>query len=85
MKVIITGSIPLSPQSIVHGSDKGYVGKQPVAWKEYCADYWLKNSRKAWIGETDCLDITENGVKHRTINQSFSLQIKFRPSVVNIE
>ena len=20
----------------------GYVGKQPVAWKEYCADYWLK-------------------------------------------
>ena len=19
-----------------------YVGKQPVAWKEYCAEYWLK-------------------------------------------
>ena len=22
--------------------DNGYVGKQPVAWKEYCVDYWLK-------------------------------------------
>ena len=28
----------------------GFVGKQPVAWKEYCAEYWIKNSRKAWIG-----------------------------------
>ena len=31
--------------------DNSYVGKQPVVWKEYCAEYWLKkNSRKAWIG-----------------------------------
>ena len=30
--------------------DIGYVGKQPVAWKEYCAEYWLKESRKAYIG-----------------------------------
>ena len=31
--------------------ENGYVGKQPVAWKEYCGEYWLnKNSRKAWIG-----------------------------------
>ena len=22
--------------------DNGYVGKQPVAWKEYCVKYWLK-------------------------------------------
>ena len=22
--------------------DKGYVGKQPVAWKEYFGEYWLK-------------------------------------------
>ena len=21
--------------------DDGYVGKQPVAWKEYCVEYWL--------------------------------------------
>ena len=25
------------------------VGKQPVALKEYLADYLLKNSRKTWI------------------------------------
>ena len=30
--------------------NNGYVGKQPVAWKEYCAEYRLKNSRIAWIG-----------------------------------
>ena len=24
--------------------DDGYVGKQPEAWKEYCAEYWLKRS-----------------------------------------
>ena len=23
----------------VHCSDNGYVGKQPMAWKEYCAKY----------------------------------------------
>ena len=22
--------------------ENGYVGKQPVAWKEYCVKYWLK-------------------------------------------
>ena len=22
--------------------NNGYVGKQPVAWKEYCVEYWLK-------------------------------------------
>ena len=31
--------------------DNGYMGKQPVAWKEYCAEHWLKELlRKAWIG-----------------------------------
>ena len=28
--------------SAVHCFDNGYVGKEPVAWKEYCAEYWLK-------------------------------------------
>ena len=23
--------------------DNGYVGKQPVACKEYCVEYWLKD------------------------------------------
>ena len=38
MIVIATGFIPLS--SADHCFDDGYVGKQPVAWKEYCAEYW---------------------------------------------
>ena len=25
-----------------HCFTDGYVGKQPLAWKEYCAEYWLK-------------------------------------------
>ena len=28
----------------VHCFDNGYLGKQPVAWKEYCAEYWLKRT-----------------------------------------
>ena len=27
--------------------DNGYVGKQPVAWKEYCAEYWLKELQES--------------------------------------
>ena len=39
MIVIATGLIPLSRLSI---ADNGYVGKQPVASKEYYAEYCLK-------------------------------------------
>ena len=38
--VIATGISPLI--TAVFCFDIGYVGKKPVAWKEYCADYWLK-------------------------------------------
>ena len=27
--------------------DNGYVGKQPLAWKEYCAEYWLKELQES--------------------------------------
>ena len=27
--------------------DNGYVGKQPVAWKEYYAEYWLKERQES--------------------------------------
>ena len=27
--------------------DNGYVGNQPVAWKEYCAEYWLKQLQES--------------------------------------
>ena len=36
-----------SSLTAVHCFDNGFVGKQPVAWKEYCAEYWLKDFRKA--------------------------------------
>ena len=40
MIVIATGFIPPSQLFVV--LDNCYVGKQPVAWKEYCEEYWLK-------------------------------------------
>ena len=37
--------------------DSGYVGKQPVAWKEYFAEYWLKELQesKSWCDITEIL------------------------------
>ena len=43
MVVIVTGFIPVTA---VHSFNNGNVGKQPLAWKEYLVDYWLKG----WIG-----------------------------------
>ena len=28
----------------VHSFDDRYIGKQPLAWKELCAEYWLTHS-----------------------------------------
>ena len=54
--------------------DNGYVEKQPVAWKEYCAEYWLKELQESMSRCTGRHDITEillkNGIKHHTINQA---------------
>ena len=48
-------------------------GKQPVAWKEYYAEYWLKELQESMDMCTGRRHITEtqlkNGVKHHTINQ----------------
>ena len=33
--------------------DNGYVGKQPVTWKEYCAKYWSKELQESM--ETEIL------------------------------
>ena len=30
--------------------DSGYVVKQPVAWKEYCVEYWLKELQESMEG-----------------------------------
>ena len=57
----------------VHCFDNGYVGKQPVAWKEYRAEYWLKELQESMDRCTGSLDVIEillkNGVKHHTINE----------------
>ena len=52
--------------------DNGYVGKQPVDWKQYCAEYWLKELQESMdrcTGRRDISEIVENSVKHHTINQ----------------
>ena len=62
-----------SALTVVRCFDSGYVGKQPMASKEYCARRCLKElSRKAWIGTLSKRynrNTVENGVKHHTINQ----------------
>ena len=45
--------------------DNGFVGKQPVAWKEYCAEYWLKELQESMDRCTDRHDITEILLKRR--------------------
>ena len=62
-----------SSLTAVHCFDDGYVGKQPVSWEEYCADYWLKETQESMDRCTCHRDIyektVEKGVKHHTINQ----------------
>ena len=56
-------------------SDIGYVGKQPVAWKEYCGENWLKELQESMDRCTGCRNITEILLKMvlniiQSINQS---------------
>ena len=53
MIVIVTGFIPLSPLSVVS------TGKQPVAWKEYCVGYWLKELQESMDRCTGHCDMSE--------------------------
>ena len=46
----------------------GYVGKQPVAWKKYCGEYWLKELQESMDGCTGLPDITEILLK-KTLNK----------------
>ena len=50
MVVIVTGS---------HRFDDCYAGKQPVAWKEYYAEDWLKELEESMDRCTGCSNITE--------------------------
>ena len=62
MIVIATGFIPLSLLSVV-STMVIHVGKQSVAWKEYCAEYWLKEFQKNMARCTGRRDITEIRLK----------------------
>ena len=48
-----------SSLTAVHCFNNGYVGKQPVAWKEYCVGYWLKELQETMDRCTGCLGITK--------------------------
>ena len=61
MIVSATGFIPLSRLFFVF--DNGYVGKQSVALKEYCAEYWLKGLQESMDRSTGPRDITEMMLK----------------------
>ena len=41
----------------------GYVGKQPVAWKEYCTEYWLKELQEGMNMCSGHCSITEITLK----------------------
>ena len=63
--------------------DNGYVGKQQVAWKEYCAEYWLKELQKSMDRCTGHQNITEILLKTalntiQSINQPLaSVSVRF--------
>ena len=42
-----------------HCFDNGYVGKQPMAWEEHCAEYCLKELQGTVDGHTGRRDILE--------------------------
>ena len=45
--------------TVVHCFDNCNVGKQPVAWEEYCAEYWLKEFQESMDRCTGRHDRTE--------------------------
>ena len=48
-----------SSLTAVYCFDRGYVGKQPVGWKENCAEYWLNELQESMDKCTGRRDITE--------------------------
>ena len=56
---IATTTPPPPPPPPVHCFDNGYMGKQLVAWKEYCAGFWFKELLESMDRCTGCRNITE--------------------------
>ena len=65
--------------------DNGYVGKQPVAWKEYCAEYWFKGLQESMAMCTGRRDKNEIMLKTvlNTI-RSISPEQRFYVSAIQI-
>ena len=63
-----------SSLTAVHCFDSGYVVNQPVAWKEYYAEYWFKEVQESMDRCTGRRDMTEillkTSLKHHLIDQS---------------
>ena len=61
--------------------DNGYVGKQPVAWREYCVEYWLKEFHERMERCTGHRDITEILLKMalNTHNQAINHNMPLMP------
>ena len=81
MIVTATGFIPLSQLSVV----STIVKWESSQWKEYCADYWLKELQESMDRYTGHRDITEVLLKTalntiQSINQSQVLGTVFFPS-----
>ena len=53
-------SYVIHPNVLTRYLYNGYVGKQPVVWKEYCAVHWLKELQENMdrcTGDRDIIDI----------------------------
>ena len=68
MIVIAIGFFPLAA---VQCFDDGYVGKQPVAWKEYCAVYWLKELEESMDRCTDIRHMKEIMLKTCVVQHKY--------------
>ena len=66
----------------MHCFDHGHLGKQPVAWKEYCGEYWLKELQESMGRCTGRHFVTEILLK-RVLNtiQSINYLTKMCPAV----
>ena len=82
MMVTATG---LTPLNAVHCFDDGYVGKQPVAWKEYCVVYWLKELQESMERCTGARNILlKMPLNTITINQSKGLLTTLRKETFDL-
>ena len=61
--------------------NNGYVGKHPLGWKEYCAEYWLKELQESMDRCTGHHDITEILLK-MALNTSQSINLLINQSTL---